>query len=351
MDQKSTIKDIAKAAGVSIVTVHRAIYGKPGVSETVRKEIVRLADEMGYCPNALSSVLRRKPVRIVVAFPELTRDNRYFYSELWEGYREYKEDLKAYHLEFIELPYCDTEEDGFVAKIKNVFRQYNGEIDGVLTGGRIYKDGYDAIRRIIEDKIPVVIVSEDASECQPLCCVQSDCFINGMLAAEVLTSQISKDGKILMCAGDMLLKSNWDSMLGFESYLRENCCVNSLFKLHGYEGVDGLYESVVKALTTDTRIEGLYSVNLRCSLMLARIVEELRLQGKIKLVGSDLCSESINYMNRGIITNIIFKNPRYLGKTGAKRLTDFILHGKNPPSKNEYNKSVVIFKSNLEQYL
>lgn len=351
MNQRITIKDIAQAAGVSIGTVHRALYGKPGVSETVRKEIMRLADEMGYCPNALSSVLKRKPLRIIVAFPGLTKDNRFFYSELWKGYRDYKEDLRAYHLELIELPYFDTEENGFVANISKVFRQYNGKIDGILTGGRIFKDGYDVICHLIKDEIPVVLVSEDASECKPLCCVQSDCVIDGMLAAEVLTSQISKDSKILMCAGDMLLQSNWNSMLGFERYLKVNRCTNGLYKLHGYEGVDGLYESVIKALTTDKRIEGLYSVNLRCSLMLARTVEELGLQGKIKLVGSDLCPESAEFMKKGIITNIIFKDPRYQGKIGAKRLTDFILHDKMPPSKNEFNKSVVIFKSNLDQYL
>ena len=35
-NNKPTIKDIATIAGVSIPTVHKAIYGKPGVSEKTR---------------------------------------------------------------------------------------------------------------------------------------------------------------------------------------------------------------------------------------------------------------------------------------------------------------------------
>ena len=41
-----TIHDVAAAAGVSTGTVHRALYGKSGVSAAVRQEILRLSEEM-----------------------------------------------------------------------------------------------------------------------------------------------------------------------------------------------------------------------------------------------------------------------------------------------------------------
>ena len=60
MQQRTTISEIAKRLEVSNATVHRALYGKPGVSPVVASEIRRLAQEMGYCPKKVSSVMRRE---------------------------------------------------------------------------------------------------------------------------------------------------------------------------------------------------------------------------------------------------------------------------------------------------
>ncbi len=54
-----TQKDIADRAGVSVMTVSRALSGKAGVSQTLRQRIQSLAEDMGYCPNPLVMSLMR----------------------------------------------------------------------------------------------------------------------------------------------------------------------------------------------------------------------------------------------------------------------------------------------------
>jgi len=49
-----SIKDIARAAGVSHPTVSRALSDSPLISEETKARIQRLAQEMGYSPNALA---------------------------------------------------------------------------------------------------------------------------------------------------------------------------------------------------------------------------------------------------------------------------------------------------------
>ncbi len=49
-----SIKDIARAAGVSHPTVSRALSDSPLISEETKVRIQRLAQEMGYSPNALA---------------------------------------------------------------------------------------------------------------------------------------------------------------------------------------------------------------------------------------------------------------------------------------------------------
>ncbi|WP_226527212.1 LacI family DNA-binding transcriptional regulator [Metabacillus niabensis] len=50
----TTIKDIAKAAGVSVTTVSRAINGYSDVSEKTRQKIMKLVKELNYSPNTLA---------------------------------------------------------------------------------------------------------------------------------------------------------------------------------------------------------------------------------------------------------------------------------------------------------
>lgn len=48
---RSTIKDVATAAGVTAGTVSRALRGDPRVIESTRRRIIEAADKLGYRPN------------------------------------------------------------------------------------------------------------------------------------------------------------------------------------------------------------------------------------------------------------------------------------------------------------
>ena len=54
MKKRTTLSDVARAAGVSLMTASRAINGKPGVGNDVRQEILSLAKKLGYHPNQIA---------------------------------------------------------------------------------------------------------------------------------------------------------------------------------------------------------------------------------------------------------------------------------------------------------
>lgn len=60
-----TIKDVAKAAGVSYSTVSRAMSGSPGISEATRRRIVRLCEEMNYTANAVARSMVMKSTKLI----------------------------------------------------------------------------------------------------------------------------------------------------------------------------------------------------------------------------------------------------------------------------------------------
>ncbi len=57
MATKSTIKEIARLAGVSIGTVDRAIHDRPEVSAETKRRIEGIMSSLGYAPNIMARQL------------------------------------------------------------------------------------------------------------------------------------------------------------------------------------------------------------------------------------------------------------------------------------------------------
>ena len=52
-----TIRDVAKKAGVSVMTVSRVINGKRNVKESTREKVLKAIEELGYVPNSIARSL------------------------------------------------------------------------------------------------------------------------------------------------------------------------------------------------------------------------------------------------------------------------------------------------------
>lgn len=68
----ATLKDIAGIAGVNKSTVSRALAGGSGVSEEKRKQICKIADELGYVPDEAARMLAGKNGNTIgIIIPEI----------------------------------------------------------------------------------------------------------------------------------------------------------------------------------------------------------------------------------------------------------------------------------------
>lgn len=78
-----TVYDVARAGGVSIASVSRALNGQPGVSSLTAERLRGLAVEMGYSPNEIARSLVAKTTRtIALLLPDIMNP---FFPELVKG--------------------------------------------------------------------------------------------------------------------------------------------------------------------------------------------------------------------------------------------------------------------------
>ncbi len=75
--QTVTIKDIARACGVSVSTVSRAMNGHQDINRETREQILRVIEESGYVPNNSARNLKRLESRAVALLVK-GMDNTFF---------------------------------------------------------------------------------------------------------------------------------------------------------------------------------------------------------------------------------------------------------------------------------
>lgn len=81
-----TIKDVAKAANVSVATVSRVLNKKTNVSDEAVQAVNKAVEELGYSPNFLGRDLRKSETRRILAIIASTEQS--FYSEVLRGMQD-----------------------------------------------------------------------------------------------------------------------------------------------------------------------------------------------------------------------------------------------------------------------
>ncbi|MEP7043054.1 MAG: LacI family DNA-binding transcriptional regulator [Dokdonella sp.] len=117
-----TIKDVARAAGVSVASVSRALNGHDNVTGETRKRIQDAADRLRYMPNgAARSLITQRTQTIGAVLPDLHGE---FFSELIRG-MDAAARTRGLHL-------LVSSSHGSASEVGDVLRTLRGRVDGVL---------------------------------------------------------------------------------------------------------------------------------------------------------------------------------------------------------------------------
>ncbi len=172
----ATLKDIANKVGVSVTTVSRGLAGYNDVAANTRKEIERVAQELGYEPNITARNLQRQRTDTIALILPAANELRFsdpFFSELLSGIVE-EMDLHGFNLNVSTTTAVNEHEtylkairsrhvDGFI--IMRTRRQDEriallkkhdvpfvafGRIDGENDFHLVDEDSYVGIREIID---------------------------------------------------------------------------------------------------------------------------------------------------------------------------------------------------------
>ncbi len=346
--QRVTIKDIAVITKMSQGTVHRALYGKKGVSDEVRKNILKVADELGYKPNYVASSLKRKALNILVFLPDKIGESKYFYLPIWHGIEAAAEEYKDYNLNFISLSYDSSISDEKRDTLLESFLQETDlEINGLITQSSIGENNERMARECISKNIATVFVVNDLEDSNRLCFVGADNFMTGKLCAELLSMQIEKNADIVVFCGNENTQSHKLTVKGLEKFIEENNLDYNVIKIFN---CNGKAEKTKEVFEKNKNIKAIYSVNAKNTVFICEFLKKNKIEKNFKVIGSDVFDESIEYMESGLLDHILHKNPKSQAYDATRILIDFIVKNEEPVDRVIFSNTEIVFRSNIEYY-
>lgn len=238
--KRSGIRDVAKAAGVSITTVSRALNGYSDVNEETRRKIVEISKKLNYVPNSNARSLvgkKNKTIALLMSGLAKSDESGIAFGTLSGMYHSSVEN----GCEFILL----TTNVGQQKEMSYLQLCREKNIDGVVIEGLTLDDPY--YNELIESEIPCVVIDINLSS-DNVCSLSInneeaaykvvnyllDCghrhiaLINGKENAEVSKKRFSGYAKALTESGilldiDYMRYCNFEEELAYENTAQLLC--------------------------------------------------------------------------------------------------------------------------------
>jgi LacI family transcriptional regulator len=145
---KPKMKDVAKAAGVSLTTASLVLSGKGRISEEVRQRVIEAVDRLGYVPK--NRAASEDTHRTIGIFHSIDYD----WGFIWVFIRPIVEEIErnmrnmGIHTILIPIKHSDTNEE-ILDKVSNA------EVQAVVS---LHYGNAELFTRLEESDIPVVVV-------------------------------------------------------------------------------------------------------------------------------------------------------------------------------------------------
>lgn len=245
-----TVKDVAQAAGVSLMTVSRAINGQEGIGEETRKRILDLARQMNYQPSQIArSLATRQTNTLGLVVPDVSNP---FFAHIARGAEDAAYD-NGYSVFLINVSENIDRERSALDSL------WQKEVDGVLLcSPRLPENEL----RLYFDRFPqMVLVNRDLSLPHPNI---STINVDDRLGTEMVVKHFIKKGRknLALIAGPETSQSAQRRKEGFlKSIKSTNLQFAESQVTHCPPTVQGGMEAALRLLDQHPEIDAISAYN------------------------------------------------------------------------------------------
>ncbi|MCE7064503.1 LacI family DNA-binding transcriptional regulator [Dyadobacter sp. CY326] len=205
-----TIKDIAKALGLSTSTVSRALRNSYEINPETKKLVMEYAERMNYRPNPIALSLRdSKSKSIGVIIPEIAN---HFFSQLINGIESIAYNL-GYHVVIFQS------HESYEREVANTNYLVSRKVDGLLISLSSLTTNLFHFQDLMERGLPIVFLDRVPNEIET-----HKVVVNNFSGSYQATEHLIKSGRkrIAHLTSPIYLSITAERLAGYKQALEDN---------------------------------------------------------------------------------------------------------------------------------
>jgi ribose transport system substrate-binding protein len=184
------------------------------------------------------------------------------------------------------------------------------------------------INAALDQNIPVITIDSDAPESKRLFFVGTDNYNAGLIGGRMTAKLLNGKGNVQIYS--IPTQSNLkDRLQGYQTAFNEHPEIKLLPIVDMNGNSDTAFDSAKKLLDNKTKIDAFVCLEALACPAVADVVNRANLAGKVVIVAMDTDPQTIEWLNKGVISATIAQKPYTMAYYGTKLLDDLHHH---PPS-------------------
>lgn len=279
MYEAITIKDIAKALGLSTSTVSRALRGSHEISADTKKLVIEYAEQFNYRPNPIALSLKERRSRSIgVVVCEIANN---FFSQAINGIESIAYN-RGYHV------IISQSHESYEREIVNVEHLASRSVDGLLVSLSAETDKIEHFKKLHDKGFPIVFFDRITDEIET-----HKVVADNYMGAYNATQHLIDAGytKIAHLTSSAHLSISIERLNGYKAALQDNNIpFNEAYIRncnHGGMIFNELEDAVKSLVTLKDKPDAIFSAGDRLTISCLRVLKTLGLKvpDDIALVG------------------------------------------------------------------
>jgi LacI family transcriptional regulator len=344
----TTIREIARRAGVSIGTVDRVLHDRGRVSRATLERIRQIIAECNYKPNVFASHLSlSKRYAFGVLAPDPEQDGRYWELPV-QGIEKAAAELRAYQVRIRYFHYDKYSEASFERAADRVLRARRG-LDGLVVAP-VLSGPSEAFVGRIPDGLPYVFIDSYVPETACLSSIGQNPYRSGGLAGRLMALVAGGRGRVAVCRHTPQDYHIDDRVNGFLDHWRSAGFEAPAIYEADRRGDGAVYLRLMPRIRSEH--PDLSGVFVPSSLVhqAAQALKEDPPARKIHVIGYDLVGENLPLLREGWIDFVISQRPEVQGYQAVQFLHQHLLL-KNPVPRVLALPLDIVTRENLESFI